>query len=155
VTAENWALVFHLLGAFLLFAGATVAAVAFEAARRSRSTAEIALLLGLTRIGVVLLGLGSVLVLAFGLWLVQLEHVGYGAGWVDAAIGLFVLMMALGGLGGRAPKRARLLAEAGRNGDELRRLLDDRAALAFNYVSAALAVAIVVLMVFKPGGPGG
>jgi hypothetical protein len=30
-------------------------------------------------------------------------------------------------------------------------LLDDRAALAVNYLSALLLLAIVVLMVFKPG----
>jgi hypothetical protein len=42
--------------------------------------AEIALLLVLTRIGVALVGGGGLLLLGFGLWLVHLEHVGYGAG---------------------------------------------------------------------------
>ena len=37
---------------------------------------------------------------------------------------------------------------------ELRRLLDDRPALLANYGSAALVLAILVLMVWKPGGPG-
>ena len=63
---------------------------------------------------------------------------------------------ALGGVGGQRPKRARKLAEQlAREGDaetpELRALLDGRLALAVNYLSAVLVLAIVVLMVFKPG----
>jgi uncharacterized membrane protein len=152
MTAENWALLFHLMGAFLLVAGTAVAAVAFEAARRRDTPAEIALLLGLTRVGVVLVGLGSVLALGFGLWLVDLEDVGYGAGWIDAALGLFAAMIVLGAIGGQRPKGARRRAEAGADLTELRALLDDRVTLALNYASGVLVVAIIVLMVFKPGG---
>jgi uncharacterized membrane protein len=153
------ALLGHLVGAFLFVSGAVVAGVAFEAARRRREPAEIALLLGLARVGAALVGGGMVLVLAFGLWLVHLGGFGYGAGWVDAALVLFVAAAALGGFGGRAPRRARLRAERlaadGRARDgELRRLLDDRPALLANYGSAALVLAILVLMVWKPGGPG-
>ncbi len=58
-TAQIWALFFHLVGVFLLVAGLAVAGVAFEAARRRRSPAEVALLLGLTRIGVLLVAVSS------------------------------------------------------------------------------------------------
>jgi hypothetical protein len=34
---------------------------------------------------VVLVSVGALLLLGFGLWLVHLGHAGYGAGWVDAA----------------------------------------------------------------------
>ena len=61
---------------------------------------EIAVLLGLARIGAVLVGSGMLAVLGFGLWLVDLGDWGYGAGWVDAAIGLFAAAALLGGLGG-------------------------------------------------------
>jgi len=152
MTKENWALFFHLFGAFLLVAGVAVAGYAFEAARRRSSPTEIALLLGVARAAVPLVGLGSLLVLVFGLWLVHIESVGFDAGWVQAAIALFVVLMVLGGLGGRAPRRARELAQAGEDTSELRRALDDRAAMAFNYGSAVIALAIIVLMVFKPGG---
>ncbi len=154
--AEEWALFFHLLGAFLFVGGVIIAGVAFEAARRRRRPSEMALLLGLTRIGVLLVALGAVVVLAFGLWLVHLQRVGYGAAWVDAALALFVTVSVLGAIGGQRPKRARkLAAQLARENDdeipELRALLDDRVALALNYLSAALVVAIIVLMVFKPG----
>ncbi|HEX3055947.1 MAG TPA: DUF2269 family protein [Gaiellaceae bacterium] len=153
--AEDAALFFHLLGAFLLVSGAVVAGVAFEAARRRRRPAEIVVLLGLSRIGVLLVGVGSVLVLPFGLWLVHVGGWGYGAGWVDAALALFAVMSLLGAAGGRRPKRARVLAqqlarEAEPETPGLRALLDDRVARVLNYVSAALLLAILVLMVFKP-----
>ncbi len=149
------ALFFHLLGAFLLVAGTVVAGIAFEAARRGDLPAEIALLLGLTRIGVLLIGLGTLLVLAFGLWLVSLGHWGYGSGWVVTALVLFALMGALGAAGGQRPKQARKLAERLRDENdasttELRALLDDRGARAANAVSALMLLAIVVVMVFKP-----
>ena len=152
---EDWALLFHLLGAFFLVGGAIVAGVAFEAARRRRRPAEIALLLGLTRIGVLLVAAGGVVAVAFGLWLVHLERIGYGAPWIDAALGLFAAMTVLGGLGGQRPKRARKLAErlaqeGDRESEELHALLGDRLARASNYLSAALLLAIVALMVFKP-----
>jgi uncharacterized membrane protein len=153
--AEDFAHVLHVFGAFSFVSGAVVAAVAFEAARRRRRPSEVALLLGLTRYGVLLVALGATLVLPFGLWLVSLEDVGYGTAWIDAALVLFAAAVALGAAGGRQPKRARLLAERlAREGDSpderLRSLLDDRPALALNYLTALIVVAIVVLMVVKP-----
>jgi uncharacterized membrane protein len=156
MTEYELALLLHLLGSFSLIAGTVVAGVAFEAARRRTSPAEIALLLGLTRIGVVLVGVGTLLVLGFGLWLVELGHWGYGSGWVIAALLLLSFTVVLGTAGGQRPKRARKLAlrlrdEPIRPADELHALLDDRAARAANYLAALLLLAIIVLMVFKPG----
>lgn len=155
---EDAALYLHLLGAFSLVAGTIVAGVSFESARRREMPAEIALLLGLSRVGVLLVGTGVLLVLGFGLWLVHLGDWGYGAGWVDAALGLLVAVVVLGGIAGQRPKRARKLAaslarEGAPASAELRALLDDRTALALNYVAAMLLLAIVALMVFKPGAP--
>jgi uncharacterized membrane protein len=149
------ALFLHLIGVLLFVGGIVVAGVAFESARRRRRPAEIALLLGLTRVGVALVGGGALLLLGAGLWLVGVEEdVGFGTGWVDAAIALFVAAMALGGWAGQRPKRARRLAarlaeEDGEAG-ELRALLDDPASRAANYASALLVLAILALMVFKP-----
>jgi uncharacterized membrane protein len=153
---ESAALFFHLLGAFLLVAGTVVAGVAFETARRRELPSEIALLLGLARVGAVLVMVGTLLVLGFGLWLVHLERWGYGAGWIDAALGLLAAALVLGGVGGQAPKRVRRLASQlaaadAPASDELRARLNDRAALVANYLSALLVLAILVLMVWKPG----
>lgn len=151
----NVALFLHLTGALLFVSGIVVAGVGFEAARRRQRPAEIAVLLGLARSGVVLVAVGGLLLLGCGLWLVGLEDVGYGTGWVVAALALFALALALGGLGGRRPRAARelatRLAEEGAEGSgALRALMDDPASRVLNYASAALVVAILALMVFKP-----
>jgi uncharacterized membrane protein len=149
------ALFFHLLGALLFVAGIVVAGVAFEAARRRDRPGEIALLLGLTRVGVALVGVGALLVLGFGLWLVHLGGFGYGAGWIDAALVLYVVSLGLGALGGQRPKQARRLASelaaAGAPASpELRALLADRRSLAANYAASVAVLAILALMVFRP-----
>lgn len=152
---QELALFFHLLGALLFIAGVVLAGAVFEAARRRQQPGEIALLLGLARIGVLLVGVGALLLLGFGLWLRHLEHVSAGAAWIDWSSALFLLALALGGLAGQRPKRARLLAarlagEGQPASTELRALLDDRLSLAANYTSIALMLAILALMVFKP-----
>ena len=55
----DWLLLFHLLGALLFFAGAAVAAVGQLEALRRRRPSEVALLLGTTRWGVLLVGVGA------------------------------------------------------------------------------------------------
>lgn len=152
---ENVVLFLHLVGALTFVAGIVVAGVAFEAARRRDSAEEVALLLSTTRAGVSCVALGGMLLFVCGLWLVELAEVGFGAGWVSAAIALFIVALALGGYGGQAPKRARLLAgrlaEEGREADgELRALLDDSRSRFANYASSALVLVVLALMVFKP-----
>jgi hypothetical protein len=74
---------------------------------------------------------------------------------VDGALALYVIVIALGHLGARRPRQARLLATRlateGRSiSGELRALLDDPVSRVENYVSLAVVVAILILMVFKP-----
>jgi uncharacterized membrane protein len=151
----NVAFFFHILGALLFVAGIVVAGVAFEAARRRQLPTEVALLLGLTRVGVVLVAVGGVLAAVFGLWLVHLGDWGYGSGWVVSATALYLIVLLLGGLGGRRPKEARLLAtrlarEDACASDELHALLNNPVSRAQNYGSLLLVLVIVGLMVFKP-----
>ena len=152
------ALCLHLLGAFSLVSGTVLAGVGFEVARRRASCIEIAILLGLARIGAVLVIGGTLIVGGFGLWLVVLGNWGYSTPWVDAAIGLLVFVVAIGAVGGQRPKQARKLAAALSSqhlppSEELRALLGNRVARILNYLAAAALLAIVVLMVVKPGSP--
>ncbi len=152
---DDVALFFHILGALAFVSGIVVAGVAFEAARRRDRPDEIALLLGLTRVGVLLVAGGGVVLLGFGLRLVDAGHFGWGTGWIDGALALFVLAIALGAIGGQRPKQARLLAarlaaEGQPGSEQLRRLLDDPLSRSINYLAAVVVVAILVLMVFKP-----
>ena len=148
------ALFFHLVGALAFFAGLTVAAVGQAAARKRTRPRDISLLLAVARWGVIFVGLGTLLVLGFGFWLVDLRGHGFQV-WLVAALALLGFALVAGGLGGRAPKQARRLADRLAEKDEpspeLERLLNSRRADVLNGAAAAAAIAILVLMVWKPG----
>ncbi len=150
------ALVLHVFGAIVMLGGILTAGLAFYAARRRERPAEIAAILSLSRWGVLTGAVGFLIVTGFGLWLVDLGGFGYGADWLVATYVLFGVSNLLGAATGRAPKRARLLAErlaleGDRATDELRRLLRDRPSEVLNHVSTALMLAVLVLMVWRPG----
>jgi uncharacterized membrane protein len=148
MTGYRVALFLHLLVVAGLFSGMTVAAVALASARKRGRPTEIALLLGLTRVGVALVGAGILVALITGFWL--LDETGYGLndGWVSGAIGLLALAGLLGALGGQRPKRSRLLAEQG--DPEASARLGDPLTLLLNGGAAACVLAILALMVWKP-----
>ena len=152
---EHWLLFFHLLGAFCFFAGAAVAGTLQLAAIRRERPSEILALLRLTRAGVMLGGAGALLTLGFGIGLAEHLGLGLSPAWIQASLGLWLASMALGGLGGRTARHARNLAERlAADGDEpsseLRSLVAHRPSLWASYLSTALLVAIVVLMVWQP-----
>jgi uncharacterized membrane protein len=152
---ERWLLFFHLLGAFCFFGGAAVAGTLQPAAIRRERPSEILALLRLTRAGVALVGLGALLTLAFGIALAEHLGLGLSPAWIQASLGLWLVSMALGGLGGRTARHARHLAERlAAEGDEpsaeLRSLVAHRPSLWASYLSGALLVAIVALMVWQP-----
>ena len=139
----------------LFVGGALLAGVVFEVARRRERPSEVALLLGVTRIGALLVVGGAVLLLGGGLWLAEQLDV-FEEPWLLVSLALFVLSLVLGALGGQRPKRARKLAADLAKGDdeptpELRHQLGDPFSLAANYISSALVLVILVLMVWKPG----
>lgn len=151
----EWALFLHLAGATLFFAGLAVAAVAHTAARQARRPSEVAVLLGAARRGVRLVAVGLVTAVGAGFWLLDLTAYGLD-GWVLASLALLAVALAAGGLGGPAPKRARLLAaRLAREGDapstELDAVLRAPVAEALNWAAAAAAVGVLALMVWKPG----
>lgn len=156
VTTYQWLLGFHVLGAVLFVAGAVAAGLLHAAAMRRRQPSEIALLLRLTRVGVVVNGIGSLLSLGLGLWLVDyLPTYRLGDAWIAAALALWGASMVPAAVGGRAMRHARLLAERlAEEGDaaspELRRRVSDPLALVLNYLSLAMVLAILGLMVWKP-----
>ena len=151
----EWALFLHLVGAILFFAGLAVATVGQLGARTRHRPSEVALLLGAARRGVVLVGAGALLALGAGLWLLDLTLYGL-EGWVLASLGLLAFAAVAGAAGGRPARHARVLAERlSREDDqpsaELDRQLRRPTADALNGLAAAAAIAILVLMVWKPG----
>jgi uncharacterized membrane protein len=158
VSTYDWLLFLHITGAFLLVGGVVVAGAFNIAAQFRQRPSEIALLLGLTRFAVVAIGIGAIATLIFGLWLVSEAPWGYGYGqaWVIAAIVLWVVGNAMGGQGGNREKAtrelaARLASEGDAPSAELRARLRDPLTLLLSYGSAVVIVAMVAIMVWKPG----
>lgn len=155
MTEYEFALFLHLLGVVVMASGITVAAAAHAVARRLSAPSEVAAVLALARVGVLLAGPGTLLVVGAGAWLTSVLALG-DAGWLHAAIAVLVVALALGALGGQTPKRARLRAQedtaagVGVVTPELRALLDDRRSTVLNHGSAVLMLVVLALMVFKP-----
>lgn len=152
----HWLLALHVTGAFLLLGGAVVAGVFNIAALRRERPSEVAMLLGLTRWAVVAISAGLLVTIAFGLWLVHNAGYAYGDGWVVASLVLWALSGFLGSRGGRMQHEARSLAERlAAEGDapsqELHARLRNPVALALSWSSGLAAVAILALMIWKPG----
>jgi uncharacterized membrane protein len=154
----DWLLFLHVTGAFLLIGGSVMAAILLFSAIRRERPSEVALILGLTRFAVPLIGAGSLLTIVFGLWLVSAAgyDYSYGSFWVVAALVLWVLANATGKLGGdRAEETRKLAKQLATQGDaptpELRARLRDSRMLALNYGSGLLVVLILIDMIWKPG----
>ncbi len=106
-------LVLHLLAAFCFVSGSGDAGILHPLAMRRERPSEIALLLGLVRPMVLVIGIGSLAALGFGIWLTQddPDGVALGDGWVIAAIVLWLAAGALAGPAGKRLRQARELAE--------------------------------------------
>jgi uncharacterized membrane protein len=156
VSTYDWLLGIHVLGALALLGGAVAASGFLIAAIRSERPSEIALLLKLGQVSSGAVNAGALVALVFGLWLA--EHADYGIGdeWVVAALVLWVVSMALGGIGGGRTRRAReeaerLAREGDRSSPSLQALLRDRTTMLLHWGSGVAVLAILVLMIWKPG----
>jgi uncharacterized membrane protein len=156
VDTYDWLLFLHVTGAFFVLGGAVMAGIFNFAALKRERPSEVALLFRLVRVAVIAIGAGMALTLALGLWLVHEAGYGWGETWIVLALVLWVLANALGGIGGRREKKTRELAERlAAAGDapsqELSARLRDPLWLGLSWGSGILVVAILALMVWKPG----
>jgi uncharacterized membrane protein len=156
VSATQWLLGFHLVGAFLFVSGAVAVGVLHAAAVRRERPSEVAFLLGLTRVAVVAVAVGALAALAFGASILHRSGFSWSDAWISASLALWLAAAVLGAIGGRSARHARYLAEqlaadGDRPSDELRRALASPTAQALNYASFLAALAILGLMVWQPG----
>jgi uncharacterized membrane protein len=154
VTSYDWALLLHLGAVVAFFSGMAVATAAQLGAWRRERAGEVAAVLALARAGALLVGGALVLVVGSGLWLVDETGRSVGDGWITASLLLLLVSLLLGAVGGRKAKQARLLARSQAPDappePAVLALLRDRASLAANLLAAAVAVGILVLMVWRP-----
>jgi uncharacterized membrane protein len=156
LSRHDWLLLLHVAGAFCVLAGAAFAVVLNQAALRQERPAQVALLLRLVRVSVFLIVVGMLSTLAFGLWLVDDTGYEFGDGWVSAALALWVIAIVAGAIGGGRDRKTRklaerLAAEGDRPSEELQARMRDPASLVLSYGSGAAIIAILVLMIWKPG----
>jgi len=157
VSLYQWLLFFHVTGAFFLIGGIVVAGTLNLAAiLKDRPPSQVATLYGLIRFAVPLIGVGLLLTLAIGLWLVHNVGYSYGDTWIVLAILLWVVAGALGNVDGKYQRQtgelaARLAAEGDASTPELRARLRNPRALVISYGSGLMAFAVLGLMIWKPG----
>jgi uncharacterized membrane protein len=157
VDRYHWLLVFHMTGAFLVVGGAVFGGILNVFALKRERPSEVVVLYRLVRIAVVAIGVGMTVALIFGLWLVaDLDFVKWSNAWVIIALILWVVANALGSAGGRREKETRALAERlAADGDtgtaELRSRMRDPVTLALSWGSGLAVLAILALMIWKPG----
>jgi uncharacterized membrane protein len=154
----DWLLVSHMVGAFVMVAGTVLYWTILFAGWRVDRPSVAAAFFRVARPADLLLPAASVVTLALGIWLaIYLDAYEIWDAWILAAIVLWVVSVAAGARTGRifarAGDRARELVAAGedRPSKELNALLRSRAGLAFHTVSSAALLAILVLMIWKPG----
>jgi uncharacterized membrane protein len=155
----QWLLFLHVTGAFFLIGGIVVAGILNVAAiAKDRRPSEIATLYGLIRLAVPFIGVGMLLTLAIGLWLVHESpwNYSYGDAWVIAALALWALAGWLGGVDGKYQRATgelaqRLAAEGDAPSEELYARLRNARALAISYGSGLAAFAVLGIMIWKPG----
>jgi uncharacterized membrane protein len=156
VDKTQWLLMLHIAAAFCLVGGSTAAAVLNALALRSERPSEAAFLLKLIRRSLPVIFAGVLGTLIFGVWLWHDLGFGFGTGWIWAALVFWALASALGGRGGRHQAQVREAAEKeAAAGDtmsaELRASLRDPKALAVNYAAGVATLAVLVIMIWKPG----
>jgi uncharacterized membrane protein len=156
VDKTQWLLMLHIAAAFCLVAGSTAAAVLNALAIRSEKPSETAFLLKLIRYALPVIFAGVLGTLIFGVWLWHDLGFGFGSGWIWAALVFWAIASALGGRGGRYQEQVREAAEKeAAAGDtmsaELRARLRDPRALAVNYAAGIATIAVLVIMIWKPG----
>jgi uncharacterized membrane protein len=158
VSRYDWLLFLHVFSAFALVAALTLYTVLIVSVWNKDVPGDVARLFSLQRVGDVLVGVGSIGVLVFGIWL-AIDVKGYELwdGWIIAALVLWFVMGALGSRTGKIYKavrdRARALVREGDNAPsaELRTLVQNRQGLWLHAGSVLVVLLLLIDMIFKPG----
>lgn len=157
ISLYGWVLSLHLLFAFALVGALVLFMIALVAARRLESPAAVPVLGRIVGAGTAALRVGLVGTVVFGVWLVFVVK-GYTIwqGWILAALILWIVTGALGDRSVVLYKRAATVAGGGAAensapGHQLASGFRSRALLGFRLGALIAAIAILALMIWKPG----
>jgi uncharacterized membrane protein len=158
VSGHDWLLFLHVLSAFALVASLVLYTVLIVAVWDKDVPGDVARLFRVSKVGDALVGVGSIGVLVFGIWLaIEDDRYKVWDGWVIAALVLWFVMGAFGSRTGKiynaARDRARSLVREGNNSPnaELRALVQDRRGLWFHTSGVIVVLLLLIDMIFKPG----
>jgi uncharacterized membrane protein len=154
VSLHNWLMFFHILGA-IIWVGSVILmnAMMTRASRAPDRAAVLRLSRELEWFGPRLIGTSSAIVIGAGIWLVFVEDgLTFSQLWIWLTLVLVALSSAQGIYSGPEGKRVlRLADERGTEDHDVRRRLTRLLWLA--RLDILILVAVLWLMVFKPGGP--
>ena len=161
ISGNAWLLSMHLLAASAVVGAITLYTMAFVAARRLDDVRQARALSRVVALGSVAFAAGAAGTLVFGIWL-AFSVSGYSItdGWIIAAI---VLWAVIGALSGRATaaywRTTRSLAGGtdgvavgpGETEQDVLASYRGRILLGFDLAAAAAAIAMLAVMIWKPG----
>lgn len=158
MSLHDWLLFLHVLAAAALVAAEVLFTFLIVWLWRTDLPSDIARVSGLSKLGTILIGIGSLGTIVLGVILAfEAEDYAIWDGWIVAAIVLWVVLMEVGRRAGAAydetGKRARTLVAEGRDqpNAELGRMFRSQKALWLHTASVALVVLILLDMILKPG----
>ncbi len=152
---HEWLMFFHILGA-IVWVGAVILmnAMMTRASRSPDRTAVLRLAGELEWVGPRLIGPSAAVVIGLGIWLVFVEEgLAFSQLWIWLSLVLVAVTMAQNGVysAPEGKRIARLAEERGAEDPEVRHRLNRLLWLA--RLDILILVAVLWLMVFKPGGP--
>jgi hypothetical protein len=154
---NDWILALHLLSAVALVAALTAFSVMIVALWRTDDPAAVTSFMRLGLVGNVLVTIGSLGTIIFGVWLaISLDAYQLWDGWVIAALVLWAISMALGkqtGDGYRATSEmaAQLVSSGSPRSPELAAAMGASRAFWMHWLTVILVLLILVDMIWKPG----
>jgi uncharacterized membrane protein len=158
VSLHDWLLFLHVLSAFILVSPLVLFTFLIVYLWRSDVPSDIARVSDLSRLGSVLVGIGSMGVLILGIVLAfEADSYAIWDPWIVAAL---ILWMAMGELGRRtglaydaAGAKARELVAAGHEAPnpELGAIFRSSRGLTFHLATVAVVLLLLLDMIFKPG----
>ena len=158
MTFDSWLLALHLLSAAALVGAVTVFWVAVLALRTASQPSQVLSLAPLMRVGSVVVIVGSLGTIVFGLWLaITLDAYHPWDGWVIAAIVLWAIASETGRRSdpefAKAFAKAKELESDGETGAnaELRALCSPQRGILLHSIASLATFLILVDMIWKPG----
>lgn len=154
---NDWIMSLHLLSAFALVGAMVIFWIMIVALWGTDSTGRVASLMRVSKVGTVLVSVGSLGTIVFGVWLaVSLDAYQVWDGWVIAAIVLWAIGVELGRRGGtlygEAANEAERLVTAGtETSPVVAETFGASRALQLHAASSIVIVLILIDMIWKPG----